>query len=387
MAQIKKILSPAKEKKEEVKLSASDALSLVMNDKESKGNIYNSVISKGVIIPSGSLLLDAAIQVRSGMVLRVVAKQPECGKTAASLAFAENYMRVMEKSKTIFVKAEGRLSKEMVVRTGMKFIHSVEEWEEGTVFVLSCNVFETIAQVILNTIKNGYQNGEHICIIIDSMDGLILRADLEKGFDGNPKVAGVPLLTKLLFRQLALPVSHYDALLIVTGQYAAEIKLDPYAPNVPRQASSSGGSSIGHQADYVLEFQPRYKGDLILENDKEQPDLVTNKILGLWAKVAVRKSANDVSGITIQYPVKKGVIGQSHWTSKEVVDVMIAYQMFSKGGSWFTLDEETRNEAIAAGVEMPEKIQGLNGIYSFFEENKPALEYFYGKIKKIISTE
>lgn len=387
MATIKKILSPAKEKKEESHLSASDALSLVMNDKESKGNIYNAIISEGKIIPSGSLLLDAAIQVRSGMVLRVVAKQPECGKTAASLAFAENYMKVMDKSKTIFVKAEGRLSQEMIARTGMTFVNTVEEWDYGTVFVLSCNVFETIAQVILNTVKNGYQNGEHICIIIDSMDGLILRADLEKGFDGNPKVAGVPLLTKLLFRQLALPVSHYDALLIVTGQYAAEIKLDPYAPNVPRQASSSGGSSIGHQADYVLEFQPRYKGDLILEHEKEQPDLASNKILGIWAKVAVRKSANDVSGITVQYPVKKGVIGQSHWRSKEVVDVMIAYQMFTKGGSWFTLDEETRSEALAAGVEMPEKIQGLNGVYSYFEENKAAMDYFYDKIKKIITVE
>jgi len=387
MATIKKILSPAKEKKEESHLSASDALSLVMNDKESKGNIYNAIISEGTPIPSGSLLLDAAIQVRSGMVLRMVAKQPEAGKTQQSLVFAENYMNAMTKSKTIFVKAEGRLSKEMMARTGMKFVNTVEEWDYGTVFVLSCNVFETIAQVILTTIKNGYQNGEHICIIIDSMDGLILRADLEKGFDGNPKVAGVPLLTKLLFRQLALPVNHYDALLIVTGQYAAEIKLDPYAPNVPRQASSSGGSSIGHQADYVLEFQPRYKGDLILEDEKQQPDLNSNKILGVWAKVAVRKSANDVTGITVQYPVKKGVIGQAHWRSKEVADVMIAYQMFTKGGSWFTLDEETRSEALTAGVEMPEKIQGLNGVYSYFEENKAAMDYFYDKIKKIITVE
>lgn len=304
--------------------------------------------------------------------------------TSQALAFAENYMKVMEKSKTIFIKAEGRLSPEMMRRTGMNFVHSPAEWNYGTVFVLSCNVFETIARIILDTIKDGYESGEHICVIIDSMDGLILKADLEKGFDGNPKVAGVPLLTKLLFRQLALPVNHYDALLMVTGQYAAEIKLDPYAPNVPRQTTSSGGSSISHQSDYVLEFQPRYGKDLILENEKEKPDLTNNKILGVWANVAIRKSANDVTGMTVSYPVKKGVVGQAHWLSKEIADIMIAYQMLSKGGSWFTFAPEILTEAKEANLELPEKVQGINSVYSLIEENEPIKDYFYTKIKKMI---
>lgn len=380
MATIKKVISSVKE----TARSSSDALRDILNDKDAKGSIYNSIVPSNKLISSGSLLLDAAIKVKSGMVLRLVAKQAEAGKTSQSLAYAENYMKVMEKSKTIFVKAEGRLSPEMVRRTGMKFVHSVDEWEYGSVFVLSCNVFETVARVVLDTIKNGYENGEHICVIIDSMDGLILKADLEKGFDGNPKVAGVPLLTKLLFRQLALPVNHYDALLMVTGQYAAEIKLDPYAPNVPRQASSSGGSSIGHQSDYVLEFQPRYGGDLILEKDKEKPDLVNNKILGVWAKVAIRKSANDVTGVTVQYPVKKGVVGQAHWRSKEVADIMLAYQMLTKGGAWFSFDSEILQEAKSAGVELPEKIQGLNGVYSLIEDNEQIFNFFYQKVKQIV---
>lgn len=380
MATIKKVISSVKE----TARSSSDALRDILNDKDAKGSIYNSIVPSNKLISSGSLLLDAAIKVKSGMVLRLVAKQAEAGKTSQSLAYAENYMKVMEKSKTIFVKAEGRLSPEMVRRTGMKFVHSVDEWEYGSVFVLSCNVFETVARVVLDTIKNGYENGEHICVIIDSMDGLILKADLEKGFDGNPKVAGVPLLTKLLFRQLALPVNHYDALLMVTGQYAAEIKLDPYVPNVPRQASSSGGSSIGHQSDYVLEFQPRYGGDLILEKDKEKPDLVNNKILGVWAKVAIRKSANDVTGVTVQYPVKKGVVGQAHWRSKEVADIMLAYQMLTKGGAWFSFDSEILQEAKSAGVELPEKIQGLNGVYSLIEDNEQIFNFFYQKVKQIV---
>lgn len=304
--------------------------------------------------------------------------------TSSAFVIADNYMKTMDKAKTIFVKAEGRLSPEMMARTGMKFVHSAEEWEYGSVFVLSCNVFETVAKVVLETIKTGYQNGEHICVIIDSMDGLILKADLDKGFDGSPKVAGVPLLTKLLFRHLALPVSHYDALLMVTGQYAAEIKLDPYSPNVPRQASSSGGSSISHQADYVLEYQPRYGKDLILEKEKEKPDPVTNKILGVWANVAIRKSANDVTGTIISYPVKKGVIGNAVWQSKEIADFMLSYQMLVKSSSWLAFESEILEEAKAAGLELPEKIQGINNLYALIEENEPIKNHFYTKIKKMI---
>lgn len=381
MAVIKKILKPADEKPTK---TASDALNDLLKDKEIKVDVYNDVVAEGKIISTGSLLLDSAIKIRSGMVVRLVGKGQELGKTSSAFVIADSYMKTMERAKTIFVKAEGRLSPEMIARTGMTFVHSPDEWDYGTVFVLSCNVFETVAKVVLDTIKTGYQNGEHICVIIDSMDGLILKADLEKGFDGNPKVAGVPLLTKLLFRHLALPVSHYDALLMVTGQYAAEIKLDPYSPNVPRQASSSGGSSISHQADYVLEYQPRYGKDLILENDKEKPDVNTNKILGVWASVVIRKSANDITGSTIRYPVKKGVVGPAVWLSKEIGDFILAYQMATKGGSWFTFSPEILEETKQAGLELPEKVQGLNGVYSLIEDNKQIMDYFYAKIKKMI---
>jgi hypothetical protein len=381
MATIKKILKPAEDKPTK---TASDALAGLLKDKDIKVDVYNDVIADGKVISTGSLLLDSAVKIRSGMVVRLVGKGQELGKTSSAFVIADNYMKTMDKAKTIFVKAEGRLSPEMMARTGMKFVHSAEEWEYGSVFVLSCNVFETVAKVVLETIKTGYQNGEHICVIIDSMDGLILKADLDKGFDGSPKVAGVPLLTKLLFRHLALPVSHYDALLMVTGQYAAEIKLDPYSPNVPRQASSSGGSSISHQADYVLEYQPRYGKDLILEKEKEKPDPVTNKILGVWANVAIRKSANDVTGTIISYPVKKGVIGNAVWQSKEIADFMLSYQMLVKSSSWLAFESEILEEAKAAGLELPEKIQGINNLYALIEENEPIKNHFYTKIKKMI---
>ncbi len=387
MATLKKILSPAKDKEEKSSQNSSDALRLIMNDKAMREDIYNGIQTSNKIISTGSMILDSVVKIRSGQVIRLVGKGQELGKTSESLVIAENYMKTMPNAKTIFIAAEGRCSKELRERSGMKFVFSPEEWEYGTVFVLWCNIFETVAKTILNTVKAAHDSGEHICIILDSLDGLILKADLEKGFDGNAKVAGVPLLTKLLFKHLALPICHYDALFLVTGQYAAEIKIDPYAPNIPRQASSSGGSSIAHQSDYVFEFQPRYGGDAILENENERPDRVKNKTIGLYCKVTFRKSASDVSGETVTYPIKKKVIGPAIWVEKEVADLIVAFEMAKKpSGSWFTFSPDILEEAKQKELEVPEKVQGMNGIYKLLEDSK-IYEFFAAKIKEMISDE
>jgi len=380
MPPLRKILPPKEEKPQR---TSSDALKSLMLDKTLSGDIYNSVVAENKPISTGSLILDSVVKIRSGQVVRLVAKQAESGKTSFSFVLAENYMKEMEKSKTIFIKAEGRLSLEMKQRVGLKFVNSVDEWEYGTVFVLSCNVFETVAKIILDVIKTAHDVGEHICIILDSLDGLILKGDLEKGFEGNTKVAGVPLLTKMLFKHLALPISHYDALLLVTGQYAAEIKIDPYAPNVPRQASSSGGSSIGHQADYVFEFQPRYGGDQILENAKEKPSL-TNKVLGLWATVALRKSANDHTGITVKYPVKKGVVGCAVWKSYEIADLIVQYEMVSTKGSWFTFAADIVEKAKLEEIDVKEKVQGMTQLFEYLEQDEKVRNFFEREILSLI---
>lgn len=387
MAILKKILKPAEDETPKKIFDASNALSLIMNDKEMKGDIYNDVVAENKLISTGSLIMDSVVKIRSGQVIRLVGKGAELGKTSEAFVIAENFMKTMEKSKTIFYKAEGRLSKEMMKRTGLKFVFTVDEWEYGTVFVLCCNIFETVATSFVNVIKAAHANGEHICGILDSLDGLILKNDMEKGFDGNNKVAGVPLLTKLLFRQCALPIAHYDALLLVTGQYAASPKIDPYAPVAPKQGDSSGGSSIQHQSDYVFDFHPRYGGDYILEDDDQKPDRIKNKVLGLYCKVTFRKSASDVTGESVTYPIKKGVIGPAIWRNKESLDIMLAYQIMTKGGSWFTFAEEIRKEAAELGIEIPEKVQGMKKAFILLEENEQLANFLYQKAKSIISVE
>jgi hypothetical protein len=381
MATIKKILSP---KKDEPKKSAADALGSFLKS----ALHYNDVVPQSKIISSGSLILDSDIKIRSGMVLRLVGKGGEVGKTSQALIFAGNYMKEMENSKFLFVKAEGRLSEDQKKRSGLTFVYSLEEWVAGTVFVVCSNVAEDIFDMLKNVLEFGHSAGEHIGFIIDSMDGLILKDDLAKGIGNGGMVAGVPKLTKLFFRHLALPISHYDSLAILTGQYAAQIKLDTYTPTSPNQGSSSGGSSQQHQADYVFDYQTVNQGDLILEDENAKPDPFTNKVIGKYARIKILKSASNVSGQMYTIPIRKGQIGDRQiWREKEVADLIVAFEMAKKpSGSWFTFSPDILEEAKQKEIEVPEKVQGMNGIYKLLEEPK-VYEFFAAKIKEMISDE
>lgn len=373
--------------------SSSDVLNSLMSQQED-GDHYNAIVPEGRVISTGSLMLDSHVKIRSGCVVRFSGLGAELGKTSESLVLMVNYMATMPKAKGIFFKAEGRLSPEIRARSGITFVNTAAEWKPGTVFVYSGNKFEKVAHMLETLLKDMYQKGEHLVAAIDSLDGLILSADSDKDVWGgkeSPKVAGVPLLTKLLFRRVALPIVHYDALLIITSQYSAPISLDPYAAAGPRQISGGGGSSIMHQGDYVFEMGQRYNGDNILEYPDVKPDPVKNKIIGIWATYGIKKSGTDESGIKVRVPIKKGRVGCAIWVEKEVADMAVVYQIYPKPktGSWYNLDANNpvTKEAKAAGIVLKDKVQGLNGLYEYMETDRAAFEFLLARIKTLIGGE
>lgn len=366
--------------------SSNDTLASLMSQQDG-GDNYNAIIPEGRIISTGSLLLDSHVKIRSGCVVRFSGLGAELGKTSETLVLMANYMATMPKAKGIFFKAEGRLSPEIRARSGIKFVDKHEDWKTGTVFVYSGNKFEKVAHMLEILLKDMHDKGEHLCAAIDSLDGLILSNDADKAVwtsKESPKVAGVPLLTKLLFRRVALPIVHYDALLIITSQYSAPIQLDPYAPAGPRQVSGGGGSSAMHQSDYVFEMGQRYNGDYILEDPDSKPDPVKNKTLGIWATYIIKKSGTDVSGTKIRVPIKKGRTGSAIWVEKELVDMALTWQLYKKGGAWFTLDQDHpfNKAAKEAKIALKEKIQGLNNLYDYIETDREVFEFLLAQVKQ-----
>jgi hypothetical protein len=313
----------------------------------------------------------------------------ELGKTSQAFVFADNYMKTMPRSKTIYVKAEARLTPEMKKRSGLTFVDSGNDWNYGTVFVFSCNEFETIAELLERLYPSMHDAGEYLCVILDSIDGLILREDKKKNVwneKESPRVAGVPLLTKLLFRRIALPINHYDGLFLATTQYSSPIKIDPYTRTEKRQVEGSGGAAIAHQSDFVFYYQQRYISDYILENPDVKPDSVKNKTLGVYVNIEIKKGANETTGEKIRIPIKKGRVGSSIWVEKEIVDMALMWGLISKAGSWFSFEESICQEMINSGIIKEQiKIQGMVGLNEIFENDEKIREFFIEKMRNILS--
>ena len=101
---------------------------------QNKGDHYNFEEERVYTVSSGSLLMD--IEMGGGIKPGVIRASgvTEGGKTSCGLAFARNFQK-MDNSLVIYIKAEGRLSTDMVERMGIDT--SEEKW-----FVFKCNVYE-----------------------------------------------------------------------------------------------------------------------------------------------------------------------------------------------------------------------------------------------------
>lgn len=169
----------------------------------------------------------------------------------------------------------------------------------------------------------------------------------------------------------------------------ADIKLDPYSKAPVRQTTATGGNALLHFANFILEFEPRYKGDLILKNASDKTiDPVTNPIIGHFAKVTVKKSPNEKTNLTISYPIKYGrTNGNSVWIEKEIVDLLLLWEFLVKGGSWYTATEEFEELLVENSVAPFGKVQGLDSVFSKIEQDQALSQFLISYFKKAICDE
>lgn len=343
---------------------------------------YNFVQNERIPLSTGSLLLDSYVNLKTGSVCRLCGPL-ESGKSSQTLLLIANYLATVPKSRGLFVKSEGRLSEEIQKRSGLKFVFSQEEWEYGTVFVLESNIMETVSDIIQSLLKNMYDKGEKLVFAIDSLDGMILKRDYEKTMVENVQPAGVPKMTKMFFRKLALPINKYDALAILTSQYSDTFKIDMYAKDKPQPVQGVGGSAMSHQPDWILEYGVRYTSHYILEDDKAKPDPIKNKILGHIVNITLRKSTNEKTGTKIEVPIKYGQVGNSIWRSKEVGDMLLAWDFVKREKNTLVFDESIVKDAKEQNIDVKSEIVGLNNFYTYLDENKDICNWFYNKFKQL----
>lgn len=333
-------------------------------------------------ISTGSLLLDSTIGYVTPGVHRFVG-QNSGGKTSEALEVMRNFLASVKPSKGVFFNAEHRLGDELKERCGLKFVTKPEDWVTGTVFVFDTNCYETVAEFIQKLILNA-SSENYYGIIIDSIDALGLKNDLAKGFDEASKVAGGAVIASLLLKRIAAPLTKRGHFLIPISQVRSDIKLDQYAPKEIRQISGTGGNALLHYANLILDFQPRFKGDLIVTKEGEAPSS-SNPLLGHWAKIIVRKSSNETLNYLIKYPIKYGVKGGSSiWVVRELVDSLVQWEEVEKRGSWYSFSGDIQQVLNKGGVtDIPASIQGMDGIFAWLDSNPIAVKALFDHFKQV----
>jgi hypothetical protein len=107
----------SKTKEKEVTKS-SDVLGSFL--KQNQSDHYNFEEAVDYKVSSGSLQLDLHLGGGLGPGLHRFVGMNEGGKTSAALSFMKNFLEKVQKGKGFYIKAEGRLSNEMMERSGIK---------------------------------------------------------------------------------------------------------------------------------------------------------------------------------------------------------------------------------------------------------------------------
>jgi len=358
--------------------SASDRLlSFLKENKEDHYNFEDEIYYK---VSTGSLNLDIATSGGLSPGLHRFIGMNEGGKTSEALEIAKNFLKTVKDSRALLFKAEGRLSKEIKDRSGINFVTDPKDWVDGTCFVFECNIFETVSELMKDLIQANDENKRYI-FILDSVDGLITKGDKEKTLSEATKVAGGAVISSMLMKKISLALSKRGHMAIFISQVRSDIKLDPYAANKEvRQTTATGGNALLHFANWILEFEPRYNKDLILEKPNEKYDAIKNKIIGHNVKIAIKKSTNESTNSKVQYPIKYGrKEGSSVWKEYEVIDQILSWEFATAKGAWVTFSDEIIEELKKSNIELKKQHQGVDNLRLYLEENKTITEYFYNK--------
>jgi len=362
-------MSVKTKKQEKTKADVRDFASGFMKSNKEHHLNFEESIAEDDFISSGSMIMDSEIGGGFLAGLLRFCGGNECGKTSEALQVMYEMLNTQENSRGLFIQAEGRLGKKMKARSGVRFVYDIAEWVDGTCFVLQSNIYDFVFDFIRGIMSNN-PNKTRFCMIIDSMDSLIPKDDAKKSTSEANKVAGGALLSSDFLRRVSLGMGKFGHLCILISQVRSTIKGQYESLDPNSTTSASGAHALSHYPNWVFEFERQFQKDKILEKpDQQMSD--TNKGIGHYVKARVRKSDNETTGRLIKYPIKYGRNGgKSVWIEREIVDLLLSWGFFSKSGSWFAVEEELAEYIKSGGFEFPDKIQGMNKIYTILEDSE-----------------
>lgn len=358
-----------------------DQINKFLQNKENQKYHFNNFEEEEYKISSGSLNLDLALGGGFPSGAHRFTGVNEGGKTSCALSVAKNFQEHFgNNGMVVIVKSEGRLSKDLLRRTGVNL-------DPEKFFVLDCNIFEKVFEFIRDLVFNNEDKKKYM-FIIDSVDALCRMNDIDKPFNESEQVAGGALVTSVFLKKMVLPITKMGHMMILTSQVRVEVSSNPYASRGGPKVKQAGGNAIKHYANFILEFEERYTNDIMWENASASRIEDKGNPIGHYCKIRFRKSVNEKTGAQVRYPIRYGrTDGNSIWHEKEIIDMMYLWGFIEKKGAWISFDEDVLADLKSSKIECPDKVQGDQKLLSLLESSRTLKDYFYNTISKIFESE
>tara|TARA_R110000772_G_scaffold249530_1_gene363769 strand:- start:12041 stop:13135 length:1095 start_codon:yes stop_codon:yes gene_type:complete len=350
----------------------AEELDSIIKSKEFTGTHFNFEPEIEYKVSTGSLKLDLALGggISNG-IIRFTGNS-EAGKTEASLEIARNFqIKFGDEAFVLYIKAEGRLPQDKKDRSGI-------DQDPNKFFVFRSNLYEPSFDLIERIIKT-YKGKKKIMVIVDSLNSLVTRENVNKSYSENPKTMSAAALNSMAMARLGSPINELGHMLILISQIREQPSLSKYEESKQRgYTKGTGGNALIHAPNTSLGFEKRNKGDYFKEDEGKPLEAFANEGLGHMVKITIEKCGNEKTLNKVTYPIRYGIKnGSSVWTELEVFEFLKTTKLVVKGGAWYTPSDYLKDKIEEKKLKGFDKIQGEKNFLAFLESNPKTKDYLF----------